>query len=473
MIINNNFDFSKSSSIPNINVSESIQQGGKFQIRNGITNGVVEIKKIDKNIEITESFSMPNRNIQLSDAKTFETHKKAMAYFKENPNVDVKVIKTYEKEKDAEAWLKKNITPDSTINAIKETNNFKQCSPEQQKYIEQYARQMIEGGDKAEFASSVCEAMAILYRNDIEEKMPNEININEAYSSFSRIAPGQSRYRKMRAAVTKHLKKIMEENGGNYEIMNSYLHDQQFGVDRQKSVAMRYFMSQQRQDPNEERYLSADNAQTIEDAMKKYSEAYNQELKEASTNPEVYAKTVAMYKAFTAITLNKVNFQGRNENQTCTVYHGLTTESLNERYPDYKQTKAGDTVTIKYNILEPTPIRFIDCIPDPDGHENEIYEIHEMKVPFNKIFVAYFMSPEMCEEGTSSRNIRNPLVQEAFICDLADIPAEIKFNKVKWEELLLYQIAIDNENTINAIKETDNFKQCSPEQQKYIEQYAR
>ncbi|MDR2807249.1 MAG: hypothetical protein LBB11_03785 [Puniceicoccales bacterium] len=176
---------------------------------------------------------------------------------------------------------------------------------------------MIEGGDKAEFASSVCEAMAILYRSNIEENMPDEIKIQDgtandkAFKDDTRIMVGEDRTTcgQMRNAVNVQLREVMENNGGNYFIMYRYLKNQLFinspenkcpQNHSQVLAAMQYFMSQQRQDPNEERYLSADNTQTKEDAMKKYCEAYNQELKDTSTNPKVYAKTVAMYKAFTA-----------------------------------------------------------------------------------------------------------------------------------------------------------------------------
>ncbi|MDR2807248.1 MAG: hypothetical protein LBB11_03780 [Puniceicoccales bacterium] len=153
--------------LPKIDDTSKSVQGGTFLIRNGIVDGTVKIEKIDNgNIQITEEISISNRSPQSSSSKKFKTHKKAMAYLKKNPNADVTVTitKTYKNNKKANAWLKRNVTPDSTIDAIKKTSNFKKCSPEQQKHIEQYARQMIEKGDKAEFASRVCNEMATIYK---------------------------------------------------------------------------------------------------------------------------------------------------------------------------------------------------------------------------------------------------------------------------------------------------------------------
>ncbi|MDR1366419.1 MAG: hypothetical protein LBJ13_00720 [Puniceicoccales bacterium] len=282
----------------------------------------------------------------------------------------------------------------SAMSELEKVENFTSCTPEQQVYIKEYARQMIEGGDKPEFAIAVCKDMALLYQEGIDRTMPDAINV----------AGTAKNDQQMRTNAVAQLRDIMKANGGDYGTIASYLRAQQEGSDKALSVVMRYFLMQQRQNPGEERFLAIN-----EGKMKEAFEAFE-------GNTEEYAKTVAMYKAFTAIALNKVGFEGRNpQNHTCTVYRGMSTEALNAAYPGYDQKRDGDTFTIKHNPLESTSIGGpIDTFNGPGK------DTHTTEVPFSRVLVAYFMSPEMCASFCAT--------EHEFICDLVGIPAKIKHN---------------------------------------------
>ncbi|MDR1435110.1 MAG: hypothetical protein LBI77_01760 [Puniceicoccales bacterium] len=455
-------------SILDVGFEYAVSEGGTFWT----TDGKIEIEQTNGKIKITEliinNISLEGREVKQSNKNVFKYHKEAMKYLNKNPNQTATVVKKYDSKNDAIVWLQRNnlsLKADIKSILMKETNkienfsnctdqqqeyirnyaeqmiegddkpefalevcrkmalgcqgktgdeemiwlqqyasaleeggkccsgkiDFGQCTPQQQIYIREYAGQMILGGDKPEFALEVSKAMAILYKSGIENQMPVEIH-------------GDADVKKKAENVTNKLEQIMNENGGDYEIMKNYLKEQQLNINADESQAMRYFLLTQRQNPDEERYLGKVSKEKMQEHFVKF----------CGGDEKKYAKTVAIYKAFTAIALNRVDFTGKNhQNHSCTVYRGLNRRFLEGNCPGYDQ-RQDNTFTINHNTLESTSIG--DVV---SGFNDLGKDTHEMKVPFDRIFVVYFMSPEMCGLLIGERE---------FICDLQGIEAKITRN---------------------------------------------
>jgi hypothetical protein len=396
---------SNSGRLMDVGLSQSVERQGRFQVQ----GGHVDIQRAGGKIKITETITKENnaledKEMHRSAVKEFKTHKKAMKWLKTHnlsEGESVVVVKEYKSSKKAEAWLERNaLSPQerelaNAMEGIEKMENFGSCTRPQQTYIKEYARQIIEGGDKPEFALQVCQSMMLLYKEGMESLMPDAIDFRNIVENGN----------EMRTQAIGQLTEIMAANGGNYMIMQRYLREQQLDSNSKESQEMRNFLMAQRQNPSEERFLSSPVMQ----------------------DPE-YAKTVAIYKAFTAIALNKANFAGRDpQNHTCTVYRGMPRDVLERNYHDYDQVQNGDNFTIKHSTLEST------SIGNPIRMFNEIdSDTHTLEVPFSRVFVAYFMSSEMC--GGMGRH------EHEFICDLGDIPAKIKHNLTE-EDIAGYEQA--------------------------------
>jgi hypothetical protein len=378
--------------IADVGFARALKEGGTFRTN----NGTIKIEKSNGKIKITESvygqILLQNMEVKQSNASNFGVHKKAMKHLNKHPDQIATVVKEYKKEEDALAWFQRNMSSSSAdaascLKEIEKIKNFSKCTESQQAYIKEYAKQMIEGGDKKEFAMAVSEAMVLLYTSGIDELMFDEINFRDIAKTGAQ----------MRADVIEKLTQVMKDNGGNYVTIGKYLLEQQIDGNCDASQQMRAFMMTQRQDPFEGRF---------------------------SVSPKMpddisYAKTVAIYKAFTAIALNKANFAGKNsENHTCKVYRGLARKDLEETYTDYDgKVKEDGIFTMRHSTLESTSIGNPIQLFNGKGSDT-----HTMEVPFSRIFATYFMSPEMCGNLAS-------VGEHEFLCDLAGIPAKIKQNE--------------------------------------------
>jgi hypothetical protein len=235
---------------------------------------------------------------------------------------------------------------------------------------------MIDGGDTLEFATQVCESMITLYKNQIDKLLPNSIDPNGTV-----LNPEDQR---MREAAVAKLSEIMQANGADYGIIADYLNAQQRDSNNDSSNAMRYFLLTQRQDGDameNNYYLARKTRQDLETIFNRV----------ASGGEEQYAKSAAMYKAFTAIGLNKINFEGKNANQTCNVSRGTTCEVA--QHSSLESTSIGSSATMFSNGI-----------------------VQKYEVPFSNVFTAFFLSPEMC----SDRNITTfqAADEREFMCNL-------------------------------------------------------
>jgi hypothetical protein len=269
---------------------------------------------------------------------------------------------------------------------------------------------MIKGGYKAEYAIDVCTAMALLYREKIDELMPDEINVSNTYDIDRE--PGKSD-QEMRVKVIGKLGKIMADNGTNYKIISSFLSNQQVGARSRESCAIKFYLLTQKRDEaamKEKYYLGIGRHHGQPNTVKKLERKLNKVcvLKEISL--DTYAKAVTMYQAFTGVALKKIQVAGSNaENNTCTVYRGMDREALEGTCPNYDKIEEGGEVKgLKHNALESTSVEGPGLAFNLPGTDT-----HRMEVPFSNVFFVFFMSPEMCKHRFGG--------EQELLCDLTGV----------------------------------------------------
>ncbi|MDR2812850.1 MAG: hypothetical protein LBB05_03640 [Puniceicoccales bacterium] len=158
---------------------------------------------------------------------------------------------------------------------------------------------------------------------------------------------------------------------------------------------MRYFLLKQRRNSetiNEDYYLgfySEGSAKTFQkseesEMQKKFKKVYGERC---NGDFEKYAKTVAMYKAFVAIALDKINFQGKNsDDRTCEVFRGMAHETLCQADYSYIQRKTGDKIVMRHHIAESTSIEGSLGFFSGGG-----MDVHKFHVPFAQVVAPYFL----------------------------------------------------------------------------------
>jgi uncharacterized protein (UPF0147 family) len=341
--------------------------------------------------------------------------------------------------------LRENTLSPQANEALKEIGrmeNFSNCTPAQRAYIKEYAQQMIEGGDKKEFALAVAADMVLLYQGKIDEKLPDEIKKNGDVAGI--------------VASVETLKSIMEANGGDYKIINHYFDRQMASAEGQASQAMQYYLLTQRQDADDmenkyyfggrepdpeskERYKKEKKSGHPMEG-KKYNMYSNSPLKTYTRNEleakfekackkscggdrEKYGKTVTMYKAFTAIALDKMDFPGKNPDHTVTVCRGVNRQALCDAYPGYEeQVKTTGHATIKHAMGESTSIG--DPIRSFNGSGTDT---HTFKVPLARIMAPYCLHL-FPEDGMYRGGPDSFWEQREFVCNLQGLEAEVKQN---------------------------------------------
>jgi hypothetical protein len=197
------------------------------------------------------------------------------------------------------------------IGKIGAIEGFASCTDEQQTYMIKYVRQMIEDDDDPEFALAVVRYMVLLYEARIDEQIPKEhppITDEERMQQF---------HKRISGIEQTTLASIMDTNGGDYNFIIDYMGQQKDESAREANQAMRYYLLTQRQDGDVqgEYYLGKIQGRelTKEDLKGAYDRFFSDSSgKKDSSKEKQYAKTVAIYKAFTAIALNKINFPGKD-----------------------------------------------------------------------------------------------------------------------------------------------------------------
>jgi hypothetical protein len=328
------------------------------------------------------------------------------------------------------------------------TISLERCSPEQrslrqQDFIIQYGMDMIRDGNKPEFAAQVCASMAILYQSGIEAHIPDQITLedNQTPDAIKRSMADPTsvvfapQFIAQRAVATQRLTGVMADNGANYDIMKNYLIQQGYFSWSEASCVMKYFLLQQRVNATQDEntyHLECAGFVTLENLRDQYNEYFElpDNLNENLLNQ--YTKTVAMYKAYTAIALNKIQFKGKDStHRTCQLQRAMVRKKLIKSCkPAYKDVKEGETFAeMKGGIADSTalgpPVHFFT------GPE---YDIFEMKIPFFRILAMYIMSPELCCDNDLKRKNDTKIgaaVAHEVVCDMHETPLELKRKATK------------------------------------------
>jgi hypothetical protein len=300
---------------------------------------------------------------------------------------------------------------------------------------------MIEGGDKPEFAMAVCQDMILLYQAKIDELLPEEIKEKGDVSGIT--------------AAVAVLEDRMTAKGGDYKIIDHYFDRQMASSEGLASQAMQDYLLTQRRDADdmEENYSFAGHtpdpeakaryksSSLEEKGAQKYDlyrggerKIYMRDELEAKLEKicqkycggdrEKYAKTVSMYKAFTAIALDKMDFPGKNPDHTFTAYRGIKREVLQVAYPDYEAKAATGYVAIKHCMGESTsigsPVSFFNG-PGTDTHTF-------FNVPFARVVAAYCLHLFADGMYKSPRGPNEFWGQREFVCNLNGLEAKVTRN---------------------------------------------
>ncbi|MDR3144493.1 MAG: hypothetical protein LBT64_03280 [Puniceicoccales bacterium] len=276
------------------------------------------------------------------------------------------------------------------------------CTDAQQKYILQYGNALVKNGNKPKWAAQVCASMVILYSENMEQCIPKKIDIAGTVSSKKDTA--------MRKAAQKQISQKMKSHGASYKHILLYIRAQRLSSWHNGTHKMRAFLWKQRQNPDDISNVFISSVVGIE----KIKKAFPGQMSSAEVIE--FTKSVAMYKAFVAITLSRVNEPNtiNHENLTCSLQRGLVRRSLVENYPEYSKIKEGGTVCLKKNgIADSTSLG-----NPPSAFTGKGTDVHQMNVGFERILVLYFMVPEMCKDVKGN--------EHEIICDLINISAKIK-----------------------------------------------
>jgi hypothetical protein len=300
---------------------------------------------------------------------------------------------------------------------------------------------MITDGNKATFAAQVCESMAILYLGKIEDYLPvgYDVENDKMFSHFNPESPEEYQEEttyewdagRLRRDAIEALGNIMAKNGADYSLIRNLLENQQKNPWSNPSKVLKYFLLQQHdsnQSPDGSYYLGGSRFRDIATGAEEYLGRVRK-----------FPKSVAMYKAFTAITLNTVRIDEVifPDETICIVQRALDRGRLLRAYPQiYSNKNTGDRIDgIRDDIAAST------FIGERTGSHDEFIEknssvIHKIRMPFSRIFATYFMSPELCcdydtpiiQQSGNPEYVRKKYKNEReVLCDCSHIEAELIF----------------------------------------------
>jgi hypothetical protein len=314
--------------------------------------------------------------------------------------------------------------------------SLEQCTRPQQTFIIRYGMDMIRDGNKPEWAAQVCASIAILYQSGIEAHIPDRIDIEnnqqpyciEYFRDAKEGTVFGQRFIEQRANATAALSVIMTVNGADYGIISDYLKQQRFSSWDNKCCVMKYFLLQQRMNPEQDAnniyYFGGNKRSRHPTSLDTLNQRYDEYFQPNDLN--TYTKTVAMYKAYTAIALGKTQFSGKDQaSNSCTLQRAMTRQLLITSYGQaYENVRVNETFDrMKGGIADST------ALGPPVYHFIEPgSDIFEMQVPFSKIHAAYFISPELCYDDIpkEKQDVKFGFAGgHEFVCDLGKIKLKL------------------------------------------------
>jgi hypothetical protein len=283
---------------------------------------------------------------------------------------------------------------------------------------------MIRDGYRETFANAVSEAMQIRHRNGMEGFIPEYI------SSVSDVVYAPE-HAAMRRAATDKLRQVMRDNGADYNVINRYLKGQQQDSWGNESLAMKYFLLKQRRSNADFDEIYFVGGKTLDDLRS----IFVQELARNNIGSNLYAKSVAFSKAFTAIALNKVRIDGRidHEDNICTIQRGMKRADLIRFYPEYKDIGEGGIFMrkMKHGIADSVALG----APAHAYTNPQECDVIEIRIPFSRVLAAYFVSPELSFDrppygipitAKGGNNKRHKGSEHELVCDMSNLPIKIR-----------------------------------------------
>lgn len=278
--------------------------------------------------------------------------------------------------------------------------NLKGLSPKQRITIIRYGAQMLKYENKEEFVSEVCNAMAYLYRTGIErhiprsmkEYMPEYKNVYEDGVAFD------PRAKNMRENIQNILINLIKENGGDYSIISDYINSQRSNSWSDKSKCLKGFYLEQKKESyqNKNYYLTSHVVRDPvgEENLIKISHSIYPDRKK-------YAKTIAMYQAFTAIALNHIeDIPGLNKaNRTLSVARGT------DNYVSWGPQGILDSAS----LIETSSLFNL-----------KKYNLR-LDVPFCDVIFVYFLASEFCNDELAK--------EREIVCNLNNARTKVTESK--------------------------------------------
>jgi hypothetical protein len=285
-------------------------------------------------------------------------------------------------------------------------------------YLTQYCKDMVNNGYKQSFAAEVGIAMVLLFNDNIESVLPTEIDINNTVFSDND--------RSMRQTAIESLSLMMEAHGASYADIAEYQENQQQESWSTKSLCMKYFLLQQRENAQESHtayYLNENTEKTLQENYdnhfstreldQNFQPRFSSE-REANEAKARFPKSVIIHKAFIGIVLKNLTKitcdKGRRgiEDMTASI---LSREGRTIKV----QRGAPNKIALdgpKQGIADST------ALGRPSARFNAGY-IAEYTMPFCDIHDLFFMSPTFCCDGKSKQYREMYGMEHEIVCDLS------------------------------------------------------
>ncbi|MDR1590465.1 MAG: hypothetical protein LBR92_00480 [Puniceicoccales bacterium] len=141
-----------------------------------------------------------------------------------------------------------NVVPHlvGAMGRINEIVNSSGLQPDQQKYVKEYAWQMIIGNDKPEFALAVAADMILFYQQEIDQRIREQVPHGHPN------IPDRPEMLNFGIAMDSIEESAIATNGGNYGFIAEYKGQQRGDSTAPGAMRMQYHLLTQRQDGDEQ-----------------------------------------------------------------------------------------------------------------------------------------------------------------------------------------------------------------------------
>jgi hypothetical protein len=263
-------------------------------------------------------------------------------------------------------------------------------------FINEYASQLVRNGYKHKYAIEVAKCMAMLYKAGLGPILAKIVvqKVNPVEVTRNAVA------KMARTAAVNLLKTQMAKNGGDYSVIQNWLTSHQTaGGQCDASQAVRRFLYAQLNSPQTNDFRTVDGqilrgagtlkerAPGAQDAKKERQDKQKKEKNDGINmliQKPYYQTSLIFYKAYTAVGLLEAQYVRNQIIQTVSVDRGIN-------------VKPGKKEGVKHGIADSTAY---GGLPTGRGSKHWIYQF--AKVPICRVHAAYFLSPELCQDGAKA-----------------------------------------------------------------------